>query len=359
MNFQELKEILKKAGTDSRFEIQIHPNHIRRGVRYIFLTRRQLTFWAMGLALFVGFLGVSASVAPGVISNLLSYREYQALISEREDHGQTLKPLVSEIEALSKRTGELRLTIDRIYLAYGLPNDDSQGQGGYPFEAEAVPASIYGTLVQEGLSMRTQVEEQLRVLDNFTREVHEFEKARRDQILTTPATCPLEADRYVLTSPFGSRRNPFTNSLDFHAGVDLAAQSGTPVHAPADGQVIFAGQVPLRRSAGWWRYGNLVVLKHGEEFVTLFAHNSEIFVRKGQQVRKGDRLAAVGNTGMSTNPHLHYEVRRRNEEGVLRPVDPRIYMLDLELSDQEKLLVARRSAPSFDDFEPLPSLIAR
>lgn len=353
----------KTPGLDSpvpkrnRFEIQIHPSDIRSRVRYLFFSRRQVAVAAVVLSLYTAFLLFSLSVAPSAIANLLSYDRYQDLVAERQRLGDRLRPLLGELEALATETEDLRLTLDRIYLAYGLDSEKSIGQGGYPFVSEPVPDSIYADLIRSGATTRARVEEQLRVLDIFTEEVRAFEAARRDQIRTTPSVCPLVDDSFVLTSPFGSRRNPFTNAHDFHAGVDLAAAEGERIHAPADGLVVFAGRYPLRRSAAWWRYGNLVVLQHGDEFVSLFAHCDEIHVRKGQKVKQGDLLATVGSTGLSTNPHLHYEIRRRTADGDLVPVDPRIYMLDLKLSDREKMLVATRSAPQADGYEPLPRLL--
>ena len=348
---------------DPRFEIQIHPSNIRRGVVYLFLSRRQVARYLTAAGLYLAFLAVTMWIAPGVIANRWSLGEYQELLEEREAHGARLLPLVAEMEKLSERASDLRLTMDRVFLAYGLAMDVSVGQGGYPFQAEPVPVSIrsgiFGRIVDEGRRLKTSVDEQLRVVDSFAHEIEELDEARRELTLTTPSVCPLERDRFVLTSPFGNRRNPFTNAPDFHAGVDLAALSTTPIYAPADAQVVFSGRYPLNRSHAWWQYGNLVILRHRDDLVTLYGHCQEVLVRKGQKVRRGDLIARVGDTGHSTNPHLHYEVRRRNEAGKLVPVDPRIYMLNLDLSDQEKLLIARRRAPSFDDFEPLPKLATR
>ncbi len=163
----------------------------------------------------------------------------------------------------------------------------------------------------------------------------------------------------MLTSPFGTRRSPFTKNLDSHPGIDLAATPGTPILAPADGLVVFAGRYPLRYSVSWWRYGNLVGLRNGDRFITLFGHCDEIKVRTGQKVRQGEVVATVGNTGWSTSPHLHYEVRKKEEGDDFRPVDPRIYILDHRWRDEERLLVRARRAPDLRDFEPLPRRIRR
>lgn len=106
----------------------------------------------------------------------------------------------------------------------------------------------------------------------------------------------------VLTSPFGFRWGTF------HTGLDIAAPVGHPVIACAEGKVIFTGTRKRFR-----RYGNTVMLDHGKGVYTYYAHLSEINVKKGQTVRKGQKIALVGNTGRSTGPHLHLEVRVNNQ----------------------------------------------
>jgi murein DD-endopeptidase MepM/ murein hydrolase activator NlpD len=102
----------------------------------------------------------------------------------------------------------------------------------------------------------------------------------------------------VLTSGYGRRWGRM------HKGIDIAAPVGTPIFAAAGGEVV---------SAGWnsGGYGNLVKIKHSDESVTLYAHNSRILVRNGQQVKQGQQIAAMGSTGFSTGPHLHFEVHKQ------------------------------------------------
>lgn len=118
-----------------------------------------------------------------------------------------------------------------------------------------------------------------------------------------------------LTSGFGYRMNPFTGKNTMHAGLDIAASPGSPVYAPADGIIIFASYDES--------YGKLVSIDHGYGVTTRFAHNSQLYVHVGQRVNKWDVIAAVGNTGRSTGPHLHYEVRINSI-----PVDPINFILD-------------------------------
>lgn len=343
----------------SRFEIQIHPGDIRNQVRYLFLERRHLWLAGVAVVLYLGFMGFAVSVAPEVIGVLLSRHEYRQMLVERELQGERMEALLERLREVEDRGQDLRLKLSKIFLAYGLSTEHSIGQGGFPFEpAPVVKGSIYEDEIRDGNELMARVHEQDRVLEAFLDEVDQFEEAHVEQAHTTPSVSPLRGTTFVLTSPFGQRRNPFTKQLDFHAGIDLAAGEGTEVYAPADGYVRFSGQYPLRRSVAWWRYGELVVLRHGERFVTLYGHLAERKVRRGQRVSQGDLIGTVGNTGWSTSPHLHYEVRRL-EDGEFVPVDPRVYILDHRWRDEEKLLVRSRSAPDLRNFEPLPPLLAR
>lgn len=112
-----------------------------------------------------------------------------------------------------------------------------------------------------------------------------------------------------ITSGFGYRMHPILRERRFHAGVDFGAPSGTPISAAAAGVVIEAGYVR--------GYGNVAIVDHGSGVSTLYGHCSRLFVRAGQRVARGERIAAVGSTGLSTGPHLHFEVRVNG-----RPVNP-------------------------------------
>lgn len=117
----------------------------------------------------------------------------------------------------------------------------------------------------------------------------------------------------VVSSPFGSRADPFSGATKFHDGVDIAAPTGTPVQAAAPGKVIFSGQL-----AG---YGNLVEVDHGNGLITRYGHNAANLVSPGDEVAAGQAIALVGSTGRSTGAHLHFEVRRAG-----KPVDPEVLL---------------------------------
>ena len=210
-------------------------------------------------------------------------------------------------------------------------------------------------LRRRGLKLASDTKALLTLAD----ELAGFARSHEDLTLAVPSICPLPVGTFVLTSPFGNRTSPFTNTVDFHSGIDLASREGTPVLATGDGRIVFAGRFPLSRNVRWWRYGNVVVIDHGDRYLTIYAHLQEIDVRRGATVRRGERVGTVGNTGWSTSPHLHYEVRVRAEQGHEPvPADPRIYILNYQWTGHEELLVRGRSAPA-PAFDPLPSRVTR
>ncbi|MBD2509967.1 peptidoglycan DD-metalloendopeptidase family protein [Nostoc muscorum FACHB-395] len=115
------------------------------------------------------------------------------------------------------------------------------------------------------------------------------------------------------SSPFGWRIHPILGYRRFHAGLDFAASYGSKIRAADSGRVIFAG---------WYGgYGRAVIIDHGNGLTTLYGHTSELYVSEGQAVERGQAIGAVGSTGFSTGPHLHFEVRRNGT-----PVDPANYL---------------------------------
>lgn len=158
-------------------------------------------------------------------------------------------------------------------------------------------AALLASLHEEG--------KQLRALGRFTADAGRVMSA-------LPTRWPLGG---TVNSEFGRRLSPWSGEPEFHGGMDIAAEPGTPVKAPAPGTVVFAGGTP--------GYGNTVILDHGQEITSRFAHLHKIKVAPGQRVERGQMIALSGNSGSSTGPHLHYEVLIKG-----RPIDPRRVIWD-------------------------------
>lgn len=126
-----------------------------------------------------------------------------------------------------------------------------------------------------------------------------------------PTAWPTEPN--TITSPFGPRNDPFNQTQSMHSGIDVRGATGTPIYAAADGVVTLA--------SSFGGYGKTIKIDHGGRYETLYAHLSEIDVNVGDRVKKTEEIGAIGSTGRSTGPHLHYEIIK---DGV--PVDPEYYL---------------------------------
>lgn len=140
--------------------------------------------------------------------------------------------------------------------------------------------------------------------------IYETRQSQKSFDVAIPSVWPVNG---WLTSKFGHRHQPIAGGTTFHQGIDIAAPYGTPIQAPGDGVVTYAGY----RSG----YGNVLVIDHGYGIVTSYAHIALILAKEGERIRRGQVIAKVGNTGLSTGSHLHFEVVI---DGI--PVDPLAYL---------------------------------
>ncbi len=214
------------------------------------------------------------------------------------------------------------------------------------FEAEPISKEIreagYGGVDRysklEGYDNTQLLVETAKKLDRLTSEIYVqsksfdevFKMARNKEkmLAAIPAIQPVKnIDLKRISSYYGYRIDPIYKVKKFHAGVDFSAPKGTPVFATGDGIVI-----KIRRSKRG--YGNNIEIDNGYGYHTLFAHLSAFKVKKGQRVRRGQIIGLVGNTGKSTAPHLHYEIRKNN-----KTVNPVYYFFnDLTPEEYEKML---------------------
>jgi len=176
-------------------------------------------------------------------------------------------------------------------------------------EGRAVQAAAAATT--ESLRQKIEnIDSEHNTLDERMKKIHLFVRANEERMRHTPAGWPVNG---WMSSSFGWRRDPWTLRSEHHDGLDISAWYGTPVRAPADGEVRFAA-----RSGG---YGQMVVLAHNYGYESYFGHMSRLAVRPKQKVARGDVIGYVGSSGRSTGAHTHYEIRVNN-----RPVDPWPYL---------------------------------
>ena len=172
-----------------------------------------------------------------------------------------------------------------------------------------------------------QLARQVYVQSNSMDELVELAKGQEERLKHIPAIQPVSNKNLKKTaSGYGYRVDPVYKTRKFHEGMDFAADIGTPVYATGNGTVV---------ETGWKQgYGNTVLVDHGYNYKTRYAHLSKILVNKGQKVVRGEEIALVGNTGKSTGPHLHYEVLYKGKPD--NPVN--YYFFDLSPEDYDRMI---------------------
>ncbi|MGH7278019.1 MAG: M23 family metallopeptidase, partial [Candidatus Rokuibacteriota bacterium] len=265
---------------------------------------------ATASALALGVLGLSGLVGDYVRGREM-VRTAAAAHQELAEHKAVIESFNKRVAGLHHEVSGWRDFHARIWAPFGpdaAPKRPETGIGGGDASptGEAALASTSPLAELDRLAETVAVEgASLKALDRLM--------SRAGKILVTlPSRWPL---RGAVNSEYGKRLDPWTKTTEFHAGMDIDADVGTPVRAPANGTVVVAG-----RSRA---YGNTVVIDHGQDIRTLYAHLAKVSVSAGQKVERGSLIAFAGNTGRSSGPHLHYEILVKG-----RHVNPRAYLWD-------------------------------
>ena len=255
------------------------------------------------------------------------------------------KQLQREKEALQAQLSTLSQQVDQMQLVMTDLQQRDDNLYRVLFGAEPIPLSIrQGTQrkisyyediarmtnnqLSADLTLKVDVlEKELYVQSKSYDEIIEMAKNQEIRMENIPAIPPvLNKDLTRVASGYGMRIDPVYHVRKFHQGMDFTAPTGTEVFATGNAKVKFSG----------WKqgYGNTIILDHGFGYETVYAHLYKSLVRKGQKVRRSDIIGLVGNTGKSTGPHLHYEVRLND-----RPVDPRnYYFYDLSPEEYDQMI---------------------
>ena len=259
-----------------------------------------------------------------------SPREKQ-LLREKEAMQSQMETLNRQVDQMQIVMTDLQQRDDNLYrVLFGaepIPLNIRQGTQRKISYYEEI-AQMTNSQLSADLSLKVDVlENELYVQAKSYDEVLELAKTQEIRMENIPAIQPvLNKDLKRVASGYGVRIDPVYHVRKFHQGMDFTAPTGTEVFATGNAKVSFVG----------WKqgYGNTVILDHGFGYQTLYAHLFKALVRKGQKVRRSDIIALVGNTGKSTGPHLHYEVRLHG-----KPVDPRnYYFYDLSPEEYDQMI---------------------
>lgn len=285
----------------------------------------------------LGIVSLTLSLAVGLLilySNYFASPKEVMLKNQVEELEFYYNNLNVEVEQLRKILGNIEHRDDNIYrVVLGAePIDKSvrdAGVGGADRYADIKEKSI----VQKDLILDLHekvdmLRRKLYIESKSQDEVVSLAENKEKQLAAVPAIQPVANKQLIaLASGFGLRVHPIYKVKKMHTGIDFAASIGTPIYATADGKVV---EVSVRFSG----YGKMVEIDHGFGYRTRYAHMHGFAVRQGQNVKRGDLIGYVGNTGLSTAPHLHYEVMLNGSH--INPVH--YFFNDLSAAEYEKII---------------------
>ena len=266
----------------------------------------------MGMLLFIGaaimvYLGITDYLrlkdATQSIPNLRANLQTQAELVDHQQH--QIAAFTLKIEQLKGQLADLHDFEQKIRVIANLdPKDSGEsifGVGGSDPE-EIDPTTMieqdYQDLIRTMHDEINEMDHASHDQQNAFASIFSQLEGKRNLLAATPSIRPVKG---WITSRFGRRQSPFTSRSEFHRGLDIATRAGTPILAPADGLVTYSARKGLM--------GNMITIDHGYGMVTRYGHIQTLLKKKGQRVKRGETIALVGNTGRSTGPHLHYEVR--------------------------------------------------
>jgi murein DD-endopeptidase MepM/ murein hydrolase activator NlpD len=290
-----------------------------------------------------GALVAGAVLAVGLVDYVrvrMDLVDVASLRAESQRHGGELSTLGEEVGGIAAELERVRELERKVRVIANLPQavreariPDHAGQGGddeppvvepeLPVSSETNAALEVGALTTPGGAIdpaafarvqtrARQLASQLPARKLSLLELLEGLEGQSQRLAATPAIWPTNG---FVTSSYGNRRSPFTGRVQFHEGLDIAADFGTTVVAPALGRVIFVGMDGP--------FGRKVELDHGYGVRTHYAHLAKALVKRGQTVERGTPIASVGSSGRSTGPHLHYGVEVNG-----RTADPTNYIFE-------------------------------
>jgi murein DD-endopeptidase MepM/ murein hydrolase activator NlpD len=269
------------------------------------------------------FIGISLKLAIDLGIKFNHNSQITQLQAENGILQQQLKIMGDKILTIRNHIDQIEILDDQIRSRLDLtPIEDDVRQVGI---GGSDLSKIAGIAIED-LKLQSVILNNQSTLARLEREIklesESFQKLlstmdrKEDSLQYLPAIKPVLNGR--ITDGFGKRRHPIYKRITDHNGIDIAANRGTPVLASGDGYITFTGT-----NGG---YGNFISINHKYGFETKYGHLQKIYVRRGQFVKRGDKIGEVGNSGISTAPHLHYEVHFRGK--CVNPSD--YYFNDIE-----------------------------
>lgn len=297
-----------------------------------YFKRSVLIFFAALLVAFFGFIGLSQFIKSP--NELAQQRELENLVLNYE-------LLSKRLEQSSEILAQLQTRDNNIYRTYFEANPIPEEQRTAGFGGVNRYKSLEGfdnsAMITELTKDLDVLSKQLVVQSKSLDEIVALAKEKEKMLSSIPAILPVKLEDLTrMASGYKWRMHPILKIRKFHKGMDFTAPVGTPIYASGNGRVIRAQRSPT--------YGKVVYIDHGYGYKTIYAHMSDIKVKFRQNVKRGDLIGYVGNTGRSVSSHLHYEVHKNNR--ALNPIN--FYYGDLTPEEFAAMQKSAEEGQSFD-----------
>lgn len=294
---------------------------------------RKILFTTLAIILiaFIGFI---------TFSQFLMSPKHRAQKRELENLKLNYELLTKRMEETATVLDQLQQRDNNIYRSYFEANPIPEEQRKAGFGGVNRYKDLEGFDNSELIIKLTKevdiLSKQLVVQSKSLDEIVALAKDKENMLASIPAILPIKKDAFYVASGYKMRMHPILKINKFHKGMDFTAPKGTPIYASGNGKVVMA-----ERSS---TYGNVVYINHGYGYQTIYAHMSKIVTQKGREVKRGDLIGYVGNTGLSVAPHLHYEVVKNGVS--LNPIN--FYYGDVTLEEFAALQKASEESQSLD-----------
>ncbi|MEA3496272.1 MAG: M23 family metallopeptidase [Bacteroidota bacterium] len=309
----------------------------KENLKYEKFTRTRFEWLIRSLGIF-SILIISSFLLYIIVSNFFDTPKEKQLKREISNYELHFQLLNAKFQNLEKVVDNLEYRDENIYRII--------------FEAEPIPSGIrnagYGGVEKyknlEGYNNSRLIIKTTKKIDKLSKKLYILSKSfddisklatnKEEMLASIPAIQPISNKNLTrISSGFGWRIHPIYKVPKFHDGQDFTAPRGTDIYATGNGTIV---EVHYSRRG----YGNKIIIDHGFGYKTLYAHLSKFYVKKGQKIKRGEAIGTVGNTGLSTAPHLHYEVIRKGQH--VNPIN--YFHNDLSPEDYEKVIILAEQA---------------
>lgn len=312
------------------FKVKYHFDETTLTFKRVHLVRKQKIFRL--------FAFLSVTISSAILLNILASTYYTTpkltkLKNEKQEYLMRYDILMDKLSVFDKQLQEMQHRDDHLYrtifeLDPVSPSVREAGIGGVNKYME-IEGYANSELIINAFKKADAIRNKLYVQSKSFDVVIEYAKNKEKMLASIPAIQPVSIkDFNRISDYFGFRSDPFNNSATMHYGMDFTGPEGVDIFSTGDGKVVEAGY-------SFYGYGNRITIDHGFGYKTVYAHLQNIDVVEGQEVKRGDIIGKLGNTGRSTGTHLHYEVRLND-----KPVDPiNFYFNDISAEEYDLMIL--------------------